>query len=153
MAGRKEKYNEFVRPYLNDIKKWIREDKATERQIAKRLGISYQVFNNYKVRHKELSLTLREAKRDLTAEIEESLYKRATGFMYKETKTRTTENPDGTTSTFTETCEKYALPDVGAQIFALKNLSKGKWSNSPAELELKKQEFELKKEVSEINNF
>ena len=151
--GRKNKYELLVEPRLDEIKKWIREG-YTEKQIAtSKLGIAYPTFNVYKQQHEELVEAIQQARCDLVDNIEKSLYQRAMGFSYEEKKEKTIINPDGSTTTSIETLTKYALPDVGAQIFALKNLSNGKWSNSPAELELKKQEFELKKEVSEINNF
>jgi hypothetical protein len=151
--GRKNKYELLVKPRLEEIKKWIREG-YTEKQIATaKLGIAYPTFNVYKQQHPELVDVLAQAKCDLVDNIEKSLYQRAMGFSYEEKKEKKIENPDGSIITSTEVLTKYALPDVGAQIFALKNLSNGKWTNSPAELELKKKEFKLKEKVADMNNF
>ena len=45
------------------------------------------------------------------------------------------------------------LPDVAAINLCLKNYDKENWSENPQNLELKKQELELKKTIAEANNF
>lgn len=169
--GRKNKYETHVKPFLNQIKKWS-VDGATERQIAKRLGIAYSTFNDYKVKNKELSELLKNGRIDLVEDLRGTLVKRAKGFKYTETKTTTEqikmpdvikrfletngfpledlENPN---LVRTEKWEKYAQPDVAALNLALKNYDADNWANDPQHLKLKREELELKKKQIEINDW
>lgn len=61
MAGRKPKYEECVKPYLEEINKKVREG-ITEKAIAQALGITEQTLNNYKKKHPELAEALSKDK-------------------------------------------------------------------------------------------
>lgn len=123
--GRKSKYDTHVLPNLKRIPKW-RRDGLTEEQVAKKLGIAVSTFSEYKLKYSELMEALKKGKEDLIEELEDSLYKRAMGYNYTETK----EEYENGGLTKRTTTVKHITPDTGALIFALKNLKPNKWSNS-----------------------
>lgn len=148
MSGRKSVYEEKIKSRFDDIKKW-KENGANERQIANALGIAYSTFNKYKASNKELVDLLNSAdKTQIVSDLRSALLKRAYGFKYEETKKYKTTDEDGNTRTHIEITEKMALPDVAAINLALKNYDSERWSNDPALLKLKKEEFEFKKEIA-----
>ena len=122
--GRKSKYDTHVKPYLNRIPKW-RRNGMTEAQIAKKLGIAMSSFSLYKLKHSEFSEVLKNSKEELIENLEDSLFRRAMGYSYEETKIE--KESDGRAK-ITKTTKELP-PDVGALIFALKNLAPGKWKN------------------------
>lgn len=122
--GRKSKYDTHVKPYLNRIPKW-RRNGMTEEQICRKLGVGVSTFNRYKDDFWELRETLKNSKEELIENLEDSLFRRAMGYSYEETKIE--KESDGRAK-ITKTTKELA-PDVGALIFALKNLAPGKWKN------------------------
>ena len=122
--GRKSKYDTHVKPYLDRIPKW-RRNGMTEAQIAKKLGIAMSSFSLYKLKHSEFSEVLKNSKEELIENLEDSLFRRAMGYSYEETKIE--KESDGRAK-ITKTTKELP-PDVGALIFALKNLAPGKWKN------------------------
>ena len=80
------------------------------------------------------------------------LVERALGGSYTEERT-TTKIVAGVEQIETIKITKMALPDVAAINLCLKNYDKENWSENPQNLELKKQELELKKTIAEANSF
>lgn len=64
----------------------------------------------------------------ITPVLEASLYKKAIGYEYEETRDEVTDTPDGKIVKHVTTRKKQA-PDTAAIIFALCNLSPEKWTN------------------------
>ena len=122
--GRKSKYDTHVKPYLDRIPKW-RRNGMTEEQICRKLGVGVSTFNRYKDDFGELREALKNSKEELIENLEDSLFRRAMGYSYEETKIE--KESDGKVKV-TKT-NKELPPDVGALIFALKNLAPGKWKN------------------------
>lgn len=122
--GRKSKYETYVKPYLNRIPKWRRSG-MTEEQICKKLGVGVSSFNRYKENFWELREALKNSKEELIENLEDSLFRRAMGYSYEETKIE--KESDGRAKITKIT--KELPPDVGALIFALKNLAPAKWKN------------------------
>lgn len=151
--GRKNKYETHVKPYLADITRWYQD--MTERQIAKKLGISVASFENYKIKYPELKECLKTGKETLVDDLKDSLRKKAKGFHYKETK-RTyilikdengVEQISGEIKV--EEAEKYAAPDTGAIHLLLKNLDEDWHNDDQATLKLKQEQLELAKQKAE----
>ena len=118
----------------------------TEAQIAKKLGIAMSSFSLYKLKHSEFSETLKNSKEELIENLEDSLFRRAMGYSYEETKIE--KESDGRAK-ITKTTKELA-PDVGALIFALKNLAPGKWTNSDkVEISTSKETSDILKGISE----
>lgn len=123
MAGPKNLYEEMVSPHLKDVTEWRREG-LTEIQIFDRLGVGKTSATRYKKEHPEFREALLDGKKKLVDELEVSLYKRGKGFEYEETEMSARDDGSGKRI---KKIKKYALPDVGALCFALKNLAPEKW--------------------------
>lgn len=108
MAGRKPiKISELLTPENKlRIQGWCR-DGLIEKQIYKNLGISKNTFYRLKKESQEFRDLLKESKDVADREVENALFKSATGFM----------GPD----------DKYYPPNTTAQIFWLKNRKHEDW--------------------------
>ena len=144
MAGRPNKYFSHVKPRFNEITEWL-EMGATEKEICDQLGINPKVFCKYKNEHKELSDLVKNSRRKPVQQIRAALFKRATGFHYTETTTVMSEKGTQVTN-----YNKYLPPDPAAGLILLKHWDKEtEWTQDPAQLKLKKEEFGFKKEHAE----
>lgn len=144
MAGRPNKYFTHVKPRFGEIAEWL-ESGATEKEICDNLGINAKVFCKYKNEHKELNDLVKNARRKPVQAIKAALFKRATGYHYTETTTVNSEK-----GTQTTTYNKYLPPDPASAMILLKHWDKEtEWTQDPATLKLKKEEFEYKKEHAE----
>lgn len=152
-AGRKSVYEEKVKRRFDDIERWVKGG-ATERQIAKALGVGYSTFNRYKVEQEELRELLKNVDcTEIVLDLRSALLKKAMGFTYQEKKTYRKFDEEGNLATYTEITEKVALPDVAAINLALKNYDRDNWSNDWQLYGIKKEELELKKQLAEANNW
>ncbi len=130
----KSQYGEKVEPYLELIEGWTR-DGVVMSQIAEKLGISKTTLYKYMQEHSELSERLKKGRDVSDAEVENELFKKAVGF------TRTEKKPIKVKKVEYEggkrKCEKeeimmveqevYYPPELGAQVFWLKNRKPDKW--------------------------
>lgn len=148
--GRKSRYETHVQPFLTDITKWY--ELLTERQIAKKLGISVASWENYKNEHEELRQALQNGRERCIAELKETLKKKARGYYYEETKTcvRTEGKKEITT---VEKTRKYAQPDTGAIHLLLKNLDPDWTDDDKTTLAMKQQKLDLEKQKAENENW
>lgn len=76
MAGRKNKYETHIEPYL-DLIKSMRIDGHTEKQIFDRLGVSHTTWEKYKNERVELLEALKYSKEGLVAKLEQTLFQKA----------------------------------------------------------------------------
>lgn len=166
--GRKSKYETHVKPRFSDIKKWCQRG-ATDKEIIKLLGIGKTAFYEYLNKYTELTELIEKNRVNPVEEIKASLYKKAIGFTYTETKTTKNEfelddslktalvevGIDVNTLTKpkqvkTEITVKHALPDVASCLVLLKHWAKDEgWTNDPQTLALKREEFEQRKKEFE----
>ena len=156
MAGRKNVYDSKIKPRFDDIKKWL-EKGATERSIAKNLGIAYSTLNKYKIEKKEFAELLKNNRTKAVDEIENAMYKAAIGgkqTLLKAMKVKRVKYDEQGRKIEYETVENYKEdvyfpPNTTAGIYLLKHWARNKgYTNDPASLELKKQELELKKQIA-----
>jgi hypothetical protein len=129
--GRKSQYHEKVEQHLDLVKK-LRIDGLTEELIAKRLGVSYRSFMEYKNKYPQLSQTLKESSEDLLAELENTLFKEALGNRNKPDTIEEIEEYDYRTGKMNvvKRTKKYSnKPNITSLIFALKNLNSDKWKD------------------------
>lgn len=156
-VGRKDVYESKIKARFEDITRWI-EQGATEREVAKNLGIAYSTFNKYKSEKKELMELLKKGREKPVEDIKAAMLRRAVGFQYEEKKVITKkiviEGNDGNSVPAnviqTEIVTKTALPDVAAGLVLLKHWDKKNgWTSDPQTLELKKQELEFKKDQAD----
>ncbi len=163
--GRPNKYETHVKSKFDDIKKWL-ELGATEKEIAKNLGIADSTFMDYKNKFPEFSEFLKENRKKPVEEIKAAMLKRALGFQYTEKKTikqkivikGVNEEEIPATVIKTEETIKTALPDPTCGLILLKHWDKdkdgkAKWTSDPASLEIKKEELQIKKEIAENENW
>ena len=145
--GRKNKYDSYVKPRLEEIKRWSAAG-ATEKEICTALGIAVSTFNDYKTKYSELSETLRAGRQTVILEVKAALYKRATGFEYEE-KVGRKKGDD----VQTEVYQRYCPPDTTAAAMILRNYSEEWRDKDKQSTEFKRQEIEIKKALAEANNF
>lgn len=150
--GRKSKYEDYVQPRLEEVKKWI-ENGATEEQICKNLGVAVSTFNEYKNKYPELMEVLKNGRISIVEKLRGALVKSALGFEYTESKTYKKRDENGNEIAYTEISKKYSTPNVAAINLALKNYDKDGWANDPQMMELRKMELEFKKEMAEKENW
>jgi len=98
-----------------------------------------------------ISEALKRGKEVVGIEVENAMCKRALGYEYEEVKTIIEQTADGSRKTKVEKTKKQVAPDVGAQIFWLKNRRRQLWMKNPHKvindselLEVKKKELESK---------
>ena len=103
---------------LMKIEAWAR-DGLTDEQISHNMGIRRGTLAGYKTRFVEIDEALKKGKEVIDIQVENALFKNATGFYYREQMvTKTGE---------IIYLEKYAKPDTTAQIFWLKNRKPKEW--------------------------
>ncbi len=127
------KYYTHVEPRLIEVEGWAR-DGLIDEQIAKNLGVAYSTFRVYKSKHPALSAALKRSKAIADREVENALFKNATGYEYTEEqaiKLKKVFYLDGKRheEERVEVVEvkKYRFPDTTAQIFWLKNRKPKEW--------------------------
>lgn len=147
--GRKNRYESYVKPHLQEISEWVQT--MDEEQIAKRLGIAVSTWHDYKNKHAELAEAVKAGRQNLIAEVKSALKMRAKGFEYQEKKVYTKVGDNGS-AVYEETTTRYQPPDVAACNSILQNLDP-EWRRDRALYELKKKEFELKQRLAEANNW
>lgn len=157
MAGRPSKYETHIKPHLEQIKKWA-EQGATERQIAKQLGVAYSSFSLYKTKYSELSDLLKSKDmKPLVEELRSALVKKALGFEYKESKSywripKGSVKKEDAECIYKEEYKKYIPPDTTA-IFGALNIYDPEYVRDRKNHELREKDYELRKAIAEANNF
>lgn len=117
--GRPTKYKvEYVQLAL-----WMARAGRTDIEIAEEFGISESTMTNWKQKYPKFLASLKEGREEPDDQVEHSLFQRAVGYEYTETK----EVTEGGLVTRVEVMNKQKAPDVTAQIFWLKNRRPGKW--------------------------
>ncbi len=118
----KGKYQKWLEPdKLLLLESWAR-DGLTDEQIALKLGINVGTLYVWKNKYHEIDEALKKGKEVIDVMVENALLKRALGYEYEEQQV----------VKYKEGCEivtviKYAMPDVTAQIFWLKNRRSEQW--------------------------
>ena len=116
------------------IEGWAR-DGLTDEQIAHNMGVAYSTFRDWIGKFSAISASLKKGKAPVDYEVENALYKRATGYtvkLKKPIKVKTTKRVTGKGEVTEERIEyadeeQYIPPDTTAQIFWLKNRRPDKW--------------------------
>jgi len=134
-------YVKYVKPYLEDIKEWIRIGE-TQTTIHKKLGISETTWYAFKKKYPALEDAIVKGKQNLAEHIESSLYKKCMGYEVTETKTVTGKD------TRTEKITKHIPPSDTAIIFTLCNMLPEKWKRNDKD-ENSQKENTLKIEFSD----
>lgn len=147
--GRRGKYETHVKPRFEEVRKWC-EIGCSDKEITEMLGISSSTFYDYQLKHAEFSELIKSSRKRPVLEIKAALYRRAVGFEYEETK-ETYSEKDGLTRV---TVVKTALPDPASAMILLKHWARDEgWTNDPQQLEIRKQELQLRKEQAERDDW
>ncbi|MEW4152194.1 hypothetical protein Q0N88_18905 [Bacillus thuringiensis] len=111
---------------LLKIEGWAR-DGLVEEQIAHNMGVSRSTLSNWKNRHPLIIQALAKGKEVSDREVENALFKRATGYTYEEV-TVEREKVDGELQSIeTKRVKRQVPPDTTAIIFWLKNRKPTVW--------------------------
>lgn len=114
------KYTEWLTPEgLVLVEGWAR-DGLIDEQIAKNMNVAYSTFREWKKKFPTLSAALKQGKEVSDRQVENALFKTATGYYYQE---ETVTNAGEIV-----TIKKYSKPNTTAQIFWLKN-RKTEWTD------------------------
>lgn len=149
---KKTKLETVLIPRAKEIAKLL-DDGVSEKEVAERVGISYTTWRYYKEQLKEYLQLKKETDEQRLKEVENAIYESAIGInksVKKAMKVKTVSYDNGKKVKEEEKIEYYfeevyIPPSVSAGQFLLKNWNKEKYSNNPAELDVKKEEFEFKK--------
>lgn len=141
--GRPSIYDEAVKPYLEEIKKWA-ESGATLQEIAGALGIAKSTLSEHKNKYSELSNAIKKSRKVAVLEIKASLFKKAKGYDYVETEKHIKKSNKGDEVTFVKETKKHQPPSEAAANMLLKNWDKTWKQNDTFTNDLKEQELKLK---------
>jgi hypothetical protein len=122
MAGRRNKYPDYVAPYLAKITKWARGG-MYDKDIARALGVSVAVFSEYKKIYPELDNALKSGRRTAVIAIENALFEKALPHkrVTKVTEYSTNVGGRGEDGTIERTEVTEVDGDTTAAIFLLKS--------------------------------
>jgi hypothetical protein len=139
---------DYIKSRFPEIIIWLNKG-LCEGQIIKNLAISKTTFEKYKKEQSALVELLKKGTENQVEEVENSLYKNATGFYYYVTESIKLKNPDGSERVETVEVKKFKSPETAAICFFLKNKDKANYTDNPQLVELHREEFKFKKEQQE----
>ena len=151
--GRKSKYETNVLPNLEQIKEW-RKVGGTIDHICDVLDISKSTWHEYEKQHKEFSDAIKKGTTEFCLDLRGELAKLSKKHTLETKKQYIKQDMEtGHKTQYTEITTKEVDADIAAINLLLKNLDRDNWSNDPQNLELRKQELELRRQIAEANNF
>lgn len=162
MAGAKSKYDTYIKSKFDEIEGLLNGG-ASEKQVAKSLGVSYATWNNYKNQYEEFRELCNKPRTKLIEDLRSALVKKALGFQYEEKEsyikqevetdpvTKETK-PVGPKFMHTKILTRYQPPDTTA-IFGALNIYDEDYVKDKKNYELKQQELELRKLQAEIKDW
>ena len=127
-GGRPTKYNKDFSPLLAEA---LALSGMTDKQIAKKMGISEATLTNWKKEHPEFLASIKRGKESPDDLVEQSLFRRATGF--DNDKAVKIFMPANAKKPVYAPYTERVHPDVTACIFWLKNRRPDRWRNNPEE--------------------
>lgn len=141
---------------LESIRTWALEG-CTEKEIAKRLGVSDRTFRRYKEKNEAILSALDNRNINANMNVELTLLKCALGYEYEEeivVKDKITSFDLEGRKVIKEIPRvvkviKWAKPDVAAQKYWLNNRSLNHWNNNPHKVINDKELMELRRKELE----
>ena len=135
------KYTEWLTDEgLIKIEGWAR-DGLIDKQIAQNIGVSERTFTDWKKKFSSIFSALKKGKEVVDRQVENALFKSATGYEYTEVTEELTENGMEITKKVT----KQVAPNPTAAIFWLKNRKPDEWRD--------RKETQISGEMSVSNPF
>lgn len=151
--GRPSLYENKVLPRLEEIGSWVRAG-ATQCEIASALGIAASTFSSYCDQYQELRDLVKTEKMAGVPEIKLTLYKRAKGYEYEETKTYIKRDEEtGKETSYVETIKKQMPPDVSACLAYLRNCGEDWSDRDKLTVKMKEREMELREKMVDMQSF
>lgn len=127
--GAKGKYEKWLQPENLTLVQGWRRDGLSDAQVAHNIGISLETLYQWLKKYAEFSEAYKKGTEVSTYEIENALYKSASGHYVEEIEIIETENEIGKTVT-KKKHRRYIPPNTAAQIFILKNRRSDFWRDS-----------------------
>ena len=130
------------------LRGWAR-DGLTDEVIAKnKIGISKTTLYEWKNKYSEFADALKKTKEIVDCEVEDSLYKRATGFFVEEElKEKKFDANDKLIETHIRKTKKYFPPDSLACAMWLNNRKSKSWRRNAGKEKLDEEKFEHEIEI------
>lgn len=152
--GAKGKYEELVKPFLDEINKKVRLG-VTEEQIAAALGISVASLNNYRNQHPEFKEALSKNKgADVLTDLLNAGIESAIGGFKDNIVTVEEIDKDGNKTTKTTTTKTYYPPNASLNKFYVMNYGKKQgFTNDPLNYELQKDKQNFAQEQEKKKNW
>ena len=135
----KPKYEKWLEKENLILLEGWRRDGLTLDQIAKNMGINVSTLHLYMNAHKEILNALKKGEEVAIYEVENAMYKSALGHYAEEVERIETKDANNdVVQTIVKGHRRYIPPNVGAQIFILKNRRNIKWRDNPEFIENEK---------------
>ena len=149
----KSKYNEKqLKEKQEDIENWAKRG-CTKKEIATNLGISKTTFEAYEKKYSWLSGLIKKAQFEAIEEVENSLFKAATGYYYEEQQAIKVKVDQYQEEIRMVQVKKFKPPDTGAMCFYLKNRAKDRWAENPQNVAIQQERLKLEKEVAKFKEW
>jgi hypothetical protein len=148
----KSKYAGLVKSRFYEIEQWL-QNGLSEAQIIKNLGISKTSFETYKHKYPELFDLLLKGRETPVTEVENSLYKNATGYYFFVDEAKIVKDADGGEHVEKVTLKKFKGPETAAICFFLKNKKKKDWCDNPQLIDVRREELDLRRHESEFKSW
>jgi len=143
---------EKVNSRMAEIEMWAKSG-LSEAQIIKNLGIGKTTWEKYKHEHSELSELLKKGRACQVSEVENSVYKNATGYYYFEDQAFKVKDEKGAETIRVVSVKKFKGPETAAACFFLKNKDKKNWSDNPRMIDIREEELIIKQKGSEFKEW
>ena len=127
--GRTGKYEYWLTDEgMAKIEEWGKNG-LTDKEIAQNIGINPETLYSWKKKFPNFAKNLKDAKEDAIDQVENALYKSATGYDYEEVteELRFDKTVGDYVMKVTKRVKKHAQPSNTAQIFILKNRRSKEW--------------------------
>lgn len=149
-SGRPSDYEVRVKPHIEEIKKAVANG-ATNKEVAKALGIAVSTLCEYKLKHQELADAFARGRTELIFDIRAALLKKALGFEYFEEKTTGKRDKNGEKVVLVERYKRYSVPSETAAAMLMRNIDDEWRDRDAASTELRNQEADLRKAIAEAS--
>lgn len=127
--ARHSSYNPDLHPAVAEAKK---RDGWTDEQVAEHFGISLATLKRWKKEFEPFRAAFEKGRDFVDMQVENALLKRALGYEYEEVETEIVDTGKGQRKKVKKVTKRQP-PDVGAQIFWLKNRRPKEWRERPEE--------------------
>jgi len=147
-----DKYPEYVKSRFDEIEIWLKKG-LSEKQIYTNLSVGKTAWERYKKVHEELRDLLKSGRITQVQEVENALYKNATGFYYYVDDMMKVKDKDGSEKVQVVRLQKFKPPETGAIAFFLKNKASDRYMDNPNMVDLKREELEIRRKESDFKSF